>query len=81
MQLNLWPIHARCAALQRKLEIRNHGFRPEIHIRHLVITMNFAIEAQDDGIRGGIGPRTDAPLIGPPSKRELTECVCKAWQS
>ena len=34
MQLNLWPIHARCAALQRKLEIRNHGFRPEIHIRH-----------------------------------------------
>ena len=47
----------------------------------LVITMNFAIEAQDDGIRGGIGPRTDAPLIGPPSKRELTECVCKAWQS
>lgn len=34
IQLNLWSIHVGCAALQRKLEIRNHGFQPGIHIRH-----------------------------------------------
>ena len=53
----------------------------EIHIRHFGNYNEFCDWSSGWWDKGGIGPRTDAPLIGPPSKRELTECVWEGWQS